>query len=237
MKIEHKLNYVAYVSLDLSNVEINNNYVVAADDSNDNDQTIIMSNTTRHPTHRQQVGPQRVANAPTAGDFIRQEQDCIKTTSAIADTGATSIFIMEGVPMHNKRVAVHPLTINLPNGAKVRSIHECDVMYPGLPVTLTGHIAPGLTISSLIGIRVLCEAGCNVTFNKNYCHIIYKGVIIMRGHKDLTTDLWLLPIWDIIRMVHNVPLTRAVFPYQTALPHHMYTPRCSHTQSPREQTR
>jgi hypothetical protein len=128
MNVDHKLNCVAYVSLDPSNVEINNNYVVTANDSNDNDQTIIMSNTTRHPTHRQQVGPQQVAYAATAGDFVRQEQDCIETTYAIADTGATSIFILEGVPVHNKRVAVHPLTINLPSGAKVRSTQECDVM-------------------------------------------------------------------------------------------------------------
>ena len=125
-----------------------------------------MSNTTRHPTHRRHVGQQQVAVAATAGTYIQQEQECVETTYAIADTGATSIFIMEGVPVKNKRVARHPLTINLPDCAKVRSTHECDVMYPGLPVKLTGHIVPGLTILSLIGIRVLCEAGCNVTFNK-----------------------------------------------------------------------
>jgi hypothetical protein len=94
-----------------------------------------MSNTTRHPTHRQQVGLQRVAIAATAETLIQQEQECVETTYAIADTGATSIFIMEGVPVQNKRGAVHPLTINLPDGAKVRSTHECDVIYPGLPVT------------------------------------------------------------------------------------------------------
>ena len=112
MNADHKINYVAYVSLDPSHVDINNNYVVAADDNNDHDQTILMSNTTRHPTHRQQVRPQRVAIPATTGTFIRQEQECIETTYAIADTGATSIFIMEGVPVQNKRVAVHPLTIN-----------------------------------------------------------------------------------------------------------------------------
>ena len=34
------------------------------------------------------------------------------TTHAIANTGATSIFIMEGVDIINKRVASNPLTIN-----------------------------------------------------------------------------------------------------------------------------
>ena len=95
-----------------------------------------MSNTRRHLTQQKHVSPHRVAIAATAESFIQQEQDCIKTTWAIADTGATTIFIMDGVPVHNKRAAVHPLTINLPDGAKVRSTHNCDVMYPGLPITL-----------------------------------------------------------------------------------------------------
>jgi hypothetical protein len=175
MDVDHKINYVACVSPDPLNVDYNNNYIVAPDNSDDDDLTIIMSNTTRHLTRQKHVRPHRTAFAAAAESVIRQEQDCMKTTWAIADTGATSIFIMDGVPVHNKRKAVNPLTINLPDGAKVRSTHECDVMYPGLPMTLTGHIVPGLTISSLIGIRVLCEAGCNVIFNKNYCHIFTKA--------------------------------------------------------------
>jgi hypothetical protein len=31
------------------------------------------------------------------------------------DTGATAIFIMEGTPVANKRIATKPLTINLPD--------------------------------------------------------------------------------------------------------------------------
>ncbi len=38
---------------------------------------------------------------------------------AIADTGATSIFIMDGVDVDNKRIATRPLTINLTDGTKV----------------------------------------------------------------------------------------------------------------------
>jgi hypothetical protein len=43
----------------------------------------------------------------------------IAKTHAIADTGATSIFIMEGVDVVNKRIATTPLAINLPHGTKV----------------------------------------------------------------------------------------------------------------------
>ena len=59
---------------------------------------------------------------------------------------------------------------------------------------LTGHIVPSLTVASLIGIRVLCEGGCTVTFTKSHCDVVYKGKVIARGYKDPSTDLWTLPI-------------------------------------------
>jgi hypothetical protein len=37
-----------------------------------------------------------------------------KTNQAIADTSATSIFIMEGTPVNNLQPSLQPLTINLP---------------------------------------------------------------------------------------------------------------------------
>ena len=43
----------------------------------------------------------------------------ITTNHAIANTGATSIFIMDGVDVDNKRIATRPLTINLTDGTKV----------------------------------------------------------------------------------------------------------------------
>jgi hypothetical protein len=70
----------------------------------------------------------------------------------------------------------------------------CDINIPGLPTTLTGHIVPSLTIASLIGIRPLCKAGCSVTFDNTKCNVIIKGKVILRGFKDPSTDLWMLPI-------------------------------------------
>jgi hypothetical protein len=86
----------------------------------------------------------------------------IATNQAIADTGATSIFIMEGADVDNKRPAMLPLTINLPDGKQIRSTHVCDIQIPGLPTMLLGHIVSSLSIASLIGIRPLCQAGCKV---------------------------------------------------------------------------
>jgi len=110
------------------------------------------------------------------------------------DTGATAIFIMEGTPVENKRIAKKPLTINLPDGTKIKSTHCCDITVPGLPTILTGHIVPSLSIASLIGVRVLCEAGCTVTFCKDHCDVIYNGILILKGCKDPNTNLWTIPI-------------------------------------------
>jgi hypothetical protein len=121
--------------------------------------------------------------------------DCLqKMSHAIMDTGATEIFIMEGTPVENKRIATKPLTINLPDGTKIKSLHCCDISIPVLPVILTGHIVLSLSIASLIGVHVLCDAGCTVTFCKDHCDIIYNDKTILKGCEDPTTNLWTIPI-------------------------------------------
>ena len=69
----------------------------------------------------------------------------IAAPQAIADTGATLIFIMEGMPSKHLHLAVRPLTINLPDGTKVMSTHTCDITIPGLPKVLVGHVVPKLS--------------------------------------------------------------------------------------------
>ena len=95
----------------------------------------------------------------------------IAALQAIADTGAASIFIMEGTLCKNLQPAKCPLTINLLDGTKVKSTHTCDITIPGLPTVLVGHVIPKLSITSLIGIRVLCDAGCKVVFTKKMRHL------------------------------------------------------------------
>ncbi len=116
----------------------------------------------------------------------------MKPTHAVADTGATSVFIMDIIPTNNKRK--YPIQINLPDGRKFSSSHICDITIPGLPITLTGYIIPDMTMASLLGIRVLCKAGCVVVFNDKTCRIYCKGKLILTGYKDPTSNLWTLPI-------------------------------------------
>jgi hypothetical protein len=88
----------------------------------------------------------------------------IPETHAVADIGATAVFIMMGTPMTNIRLATHPLTIYLPDGKVVKSTHVCDMLIPSLPTVLVGHIVPELQVASLLGIRILCKSRCIVLF-------------------------------------------------------------------------
>jgi len=130
----------------------------------DDDITIIASNTSKAVKTRRkrnnykpsQPMPRQTMAATARALFGAPGHDSLqKMSHAIMDTGATAIFIMEGTPVENKRVAKKPLTINLPDGSKIKSSHCCDITILGLPVILTGHIVPSLSIALLIGVRVL----------------------------------------------------------------------------------
>jgi hypothetical protein len=66
---------------------------------------------------------------------------------------------------------MNPLKVLLADGRQVTLSHMCDIHIKGLPVMLTGHIIPDLSIALLFGIRILTEASCNVKFNKLHCVI------------------------------------------------------------------
>ena len=120
--------------------------------NNSNDATVITSNRSRAKDIASALGK----GVPKVLAFA--------DTHVIADTGATFIFVMAGTPMSNIRPVLDPLTINLPNSKIVHSMHICDISIPGLPMILTGHIVPCLSMASLMGIHILCKAGCKVFF-------------------------------------------------------------------------
>ncbi len=72
----------------------------------------------------------------------------LTTDNAIADSGATQIFVMDGTPVVNKRLTTRPLKVSLADGRQVMSTHMCDILINGLPVVLTGHIIPDLSIAT-----------------------------------------------------------------------------------------
>jgi hypothetical protein len=96
--------------------------------------------------------------------------------------------------MKNIRPATNPLNINLPDGKVVQSMHVCHLKVPGFPYVLKGHINPNQTVASLIGVLILCKVGCIIVFTNAACYVMYNGEVILSGHKDSSTDLWISPI-------------------------------------------
>ncbi len=126
----------------------------------------------------------------------------IAPNEAIADSGATQIVAMEGTPVLNKQKTTCPLKVALADGRWVLSMHMCDIVIPGLPTTLVGHIIPELSIASLFGIHVLMEVGCTVKFDNKKCVVKYNGKNILVGMKDPAMDLWTLPIGSADKTTH-----------------------------------
>ncbi len=120
----------------------------------------------------------------------------IQKTHAVADTGTTSVFIMTGTPMTNINPATHHLTINLPDGRVVKSTHVCDMVIPGLPTVLEGHIVHRPRPTGGITARYLYPVQ-----GRMYSCFFKHGVLhdVQREHyfnrfQDPSTDICTLPI-------------------------------------------
>jgi hypothetical protein len=114
---------------------------------------------------------------------------------AIADAGATAHFAIPGVPVINKRIATTPLIINLPDGEQLQSSHTCELDITWLPrAARIAHIVPGLQHTSLISIKVLCDAGCKVSYDDEKCKVYFRNKLVWHGGREPTTQLWVLPL-------------------------------------------
>ena len=128
----------------------------------------------------------------------------ISPALAVADMGTTSFFLTKGAPSSNKRIATNPISVTLPDGCTIMSMHICNLKILGLPTVLTGHILPDMTTASLFGIRILCKAGCTVVFKNDKCQVIFNKKGILTDYKNPTSNLWTLPILqnDKLRTAH-----------------------------------
>ena len=88
----------------------------------------------------------------------------------------------------------------------MNSTHEFDIDWPLLPQRARGgHIIPSLSQHSLLSVVKLCESGCKVTFQHNFCVVHYKGKIMLYRQKCPITKLWLVPLHQQkqLRLINN----------------------------------
>ena len=83
----------------------------------------------------------------------------------------------------------------MPNGNIITSESTTTMKLPDiLHNARIIHFFPGLKSHSLISISQLCDAGCQAHFDKHFVRIVFKNEVILKGSRDPTTKLWMLPI-------------------------------------------
>ena len=108
-------------------------------------------------------------------------------------------FLVENAPGTNKKKAINPITITLPDGTAIRFTHTCNLDIPWLQHEMTeAHIVPGLTHLSLISTRKFCNAECQVVFNLYKCRVYFDNQLLLTGAcvqlGAQCAGLWRLPI-------------------------------------------
>ena len=116
-------------------------------------------------------------------------------TWACADSGYTANVFIPGTPLKNLRPTTKPIKLKTAGGEYIETTHEGEIDIPGLHKAATkAHICPGLANTSLVGIKTLVDAGCEVLFSKDDCIVLYKGSIIWKGGRQARSGLWILPL-------------------------------------------
>ena len=110
---------------------------------------------------------------------------------SIADSGATLHFVTVNASVINKKAAQQPLAITTANGEIMYSTHTAELDIPYLPTSACQcHVVPKLGKFSLVSIGQLCDAECDVLFQREKMSVRYKNTVIMQGRRDLSTRLW-----------------------------------------------
>jgi hypothetical protein len=98
---------------------------------------------------------------------------------------------MTTLPVVNKRIASTPLAIHNPKGSIMYSTHVANLDIPHLPAAARQvHIVPDLASHTLLSIRQLCDAGCDVTFNTNAVTVSHQHQLLLQGTRTAVTRLW-----------------------------------------------
>ena len=110
-------------------------------------------------------------------------------------TGVPGHFLQPGTPAKNIGPKNNPISISQPDGCKLESTHECDIDNPKLPqAARTAHIVPVLDHTYLVSIKILIDAGFNVTYDTKHVKVYYRGKVVWTGTRECLTGLWVLPI-------------------------------------------
>ena len=182
----------------------NSNYFELLAQNNDDGVTVLRSNCRQDrnknddPTKNNVPLPPSIHNfweATNSETVINASNIKIVVDMAVEDSGATGHFLLPGTKFSNMKISKKNLTINLPDGTPLKSTHTCEIDVPRLlKCSRRAHVVPGIIHTSLISIKLLTDAGCNVFYDTHEFRVYFRNKIVWAGFKESTTGLWVLLI-------------------------------------------
>ena len=150
----------------------NNYYSNLYDDNDDEEDKIIFhSNLINDVTT--QIDPLTDDSSTKSIEFPKQEtlfntpKIKIEFKQAIAGAGSKGNFILPGAPLKHIQPSNRPLVVHLPYGKTLQYTHTGNLDLPWLSKEGTrAHVVLGLSNTSYVSIKMLCNAGCKVSYEK-----------------------------------------------------------------------
>ena len=85
--------------------------------------------------------------------------------------------------------------MNFIDGETLQSTHTGNLDLLWLPKeAMPSHVLPVLSYTSLVSIKMLCDAGCKVSYNKEKCLIFYRNKLLWQGTHEPLTRFCILPL-------------------------------------------
>ena len=167
-------------TLNPTHIVTSNRYALLLDKTN-NDATVLHSNTSTQKDNQPPQQPKQNAATHTNNTTTQLK---IAKNMAVVDASAMGHFVLPGTPVTNIKVARRPLKINLPDGDCLTSTHNCTLGIPWITNDAKESlIVPVLAHTSLISIKILCDAGCKVTYNDDKLRVYYNKTLLWLGKR------------------------------------------------------
>ena len=129
---------------------------------------------------------------------------CDETETALLDSAASLTLVKTGKLGQLTKTTHQPKLITIPDGTKMKTTAELALEMPRLPLgARKAHVMPGL-VHNLLALPQLCDKGCIVTFTKDDVEAKLNSEIVLRGWRDMSTNLWRVPIKQDAHTVSNI---------------------------------
>ena len=111
-------------------------------------------------------------------------------TTALLDSAANVTLLSAQASADDAPVQLPNKTIIQPAGERMFTTKTLRLLLNKLPISAReAHCAPGI-VNNIIFVSDLCDAGCEVYFHHTGCEITFNGETIIRGWRNLRTNMW-----------------------------------------------